>query len=349
MNQVDAIIVGQGLAGTLLAISLTNRGKSVVIFDANHKHSSSTVAAGIINPLTGRKFSKSWKFETFLPYAKKTYHTLELELKSKILYKRNIIRSLANPGIQNSWLSKQSDPAYQPYFEPEVDLGAIPQYIKGIDDIGEVKEGYQVDINVILNFFNNKWTHDTTLISGQFDHSHLSFDNAKVHYKGLIADRIVFCEGQQARFNPFFADLPLDDSKGEVLLFDSSMPGFNKMFKKRNFIVPLPNRQFWFGPKDQWGAKDDLPTKAGRIYLEKALGELLSVPYIIREHKAAIRPSVKDRRPLLGNHSVYPNVYIFNGLGTKGSLLGPYWADKMTNFIFDHEPLSNEVNIHRFN
>ena len=61
-----------------------------------------------------------------------------------------------------------------------------------------------------------------------------------------------------------------------------------------------------------------------------------------------IRPTVADKRPLLGLHPTLPQLAIFNGLGTKGASLGPYFAEQMTNFLLDKQDLEHEANISRF-
>ena len=348
MNHLDFLIIGQGLAGTLLAEALIQKGYRIKIIDANHQYSSSTVAAGIINPLTGRNFVKSWDFELFLPKAIETYRRIEQSVGSQVIFKRNILRVLVNTRSKKRWLIREGDPLYQSYIASSLNPGPIINYVDGLDEIAEVTQAYQVDLSSILQHFRQRWLLAGVLISDHFDCRKISLESDKIVFQGLTADRIIFCEGQRARYNPFFSMLPIGDSKGEVLIFKSQMPGFDKMVKKKHFIVPLTKKRFWFGSKDQWGALNDLPTKEGGDYLKEAMAKILLVPYSILQHKAAIRPTVKDRRPLLGMHPVHSNVFIFNGLGTKGSLLAPYWAQKMIEFVLYQKGLAPEVNAARF-
>ena len=55
--KVDYLIIGQGLAGSLLAWELIQRRCSVVVVD-NGNENASQIAAGLINPITGMRFVK---------------------------------------------------------------------------------------------------------------------------------------------------------------------------------------------------------------------------------------------------------------------------------------------------
>ena len=91
------LIVGQGIAGTLLAWSLRRRGAKVHIADVALPGHSSRAAAGIINPVTGKRFVKSWRFDEFFPVAKNIYQQLEQELGITFWEERPTLRLLGTP------------------------------------------------------------------------------------------------------------------------------------------------------------------------------------------------------------------------------------------------------------
>ncbi|MDH3651099.1 MAG: FAD-dependent oxidoreductase, partial [Saprospiraceae bacterium] len=112
--------------------------------------------------------------------------------------------------------------------------------------------------------------------------------------------------------------------------------------------VPLEEDVFWFGPTDQWDAKNADITAEARTDLERALTSMINLPFSVESHLAALRPTTPDRRPLLGTHHLNPKVHIFNGLGTKGASLAPYWAQKMVDYLVLGKRLPWEVDVKRF-
>ena len=75
---------------------------------------------------------------------------------------------------------------------------------------------------------------------------------------------------------------------------------------------------------------------------------MITCSYKVVNQMAGIRPTVKDRRPLVGRHAVYKNVYVLNGLGTRGVMIGPYVAKQLFDFIEFGMPLEAEIDIKRF-
>ena len=78
-----------------------------------------------------------------------------------------------------------------------------------------------------------------------------------------------------------------------------------------------------------------------------ALKEVISCDFEVIDHLAGVRPTVKDRRPLLGKHNLHNHLYILNGLGTRGVLFAPYLSDKLYQYIENGIPLDNEISIER--
>ena len=169
-------------------------------------------------------------------------------------------------------------------------------------------------------------------------------------------DRIVFCEGWRAQTNPFFPEAPFRVSKGEALIIrfpnrlTSSMPGTRlptgqttlsrqtgalptEMLKKTMLLVPLGDGTFWVGSTYRWHFEDTLPGTEGRDYILGYLHEMFDEPFEVVDHVAGIRPTMIDRRPVVGQSKLNPNVFIFNGLGTKGALLAPFFAEQLAREI----------------
>jgi glycine/D-amino acid oxidase-like deaminating enzyme len=346
--QVDYIIVGQGIGGTLLAHFLKEENQKVLVYEPGYERAASEVAAGIINPITGRRYVKSWKVDELIPFARQTYQQLERSLDVSIYHPHRIIRTLFNQGEENDWLSRTGEPAYEAYMLESADLGAYASNTEPAFRYGEVRQAAQVDIGELARAYRLKLEREESLKSEVFEYDKLEVNPQQVSYKGITARGVVFCEGAKAIHNPFFNYLPFGGAKGEVLLVRIPGAGFEKIFKHRIFIVPLKSELYWIGATYEWKFDNDRPTRQGRGFLEERLRDVLTCPFEVVSHRAAIRPTVKDRRPFLGSHPDFARIHIFNGLGTKGASLGPYWAAHMAEFLLKKRKLDKAVDIKRF-
>lgn len=342
------LIVGHGIAGALLGYFLEEAGESVHYVDAPKQQAATQVAAGIINPITGRRYVKSWRIEELLPFAERTYQKLEAQLGIRFYHQRPLIRTLFNRGEENDWFSRKLDPGYRDYFQEEVDLGAIPDYTQTAFSYMQVGQSAQVNIGVLETALRQQRVAKGCLHEWTFDYDQVEFLDNSCKYENITTERIIFCDGWRSRFNPYFNYLPFGGNKGEVLLIKIPGAKLERIFKHRVFIVPFTDDLYWVGSTSENKFEQEEPTPEGRLFLEGRLAELLTTPYEIVKHNAAVRPTVRDRRPFLGNHPHYPNVYIFNGLGTKGASLAPYWAKHYSDHLQEGIVLDPEVNISRF-
>ena len=344
----DYLLVGQGLAGTLLAHFLIRKGQRVGIIDEARSDAASRVAAGIINPITGRRYVKSWRVDELIPFAEETYRALEAELGIHIYHPRHILRALFNQGEENDWLARSGEAGYQSYILDQADLEAYASCTQPAYGYGEVRQAAQVDIGDLVIAYRKRLLAEGCLLAEQFDHQKLELPAGLVRYGSWQADRLVFCEGHRATANPFFNYLPFGGAKGEVLLVRIPGADFEKILKHRVFIVPLSNGLYWVGATYDWNFKDSAPTEKGGQFLRERLEDILTVPFEIVARQAAVRPTVRDRRPFLGRHPEFGRLFIFNGLGTKGASLGPFWADQMAAYLTEDQPLDPAVHIERF-
>ncbi len=347
-QQFDYLIVGQGLAGTLVGHFLEKKGCRAGFVDPGGKDAASRVAAGIINPITGRRYVKSWRVDKLIPFAEQTYRELEARLGDTFFHPRRILRALFNRGEENDWLARSAEPGYARYILDEPDLGRYAAGAEPAFAYGEVRHSAQVDIGRLTLAYRQRLIAEGRLLSERLDYDALEVEARGVRYRHWQAPALVFCEGSRAVDNPFFNYLPFGGAKGEVLLIRIPEPAFEKILKQRVFIVPLQNGLYWVGATYDWQFEDSAPTPAGRRFLEERLQDLLRVPYEVVDHRAAVRPTVKDRRPFLGRHPDLPALFLFNGLGTKGASLGPFWAHHFVSFLLENSTLDAAVDIRRF-
>ena len=350
MRQADFIIVGQGVAGTLLAHFLEENGQTVFAVDRYSANAASQVAAGIINPITGRRYVKSWRADELIPFAVQTYRKLEQKLGVPIFHPRNIIRTLFNQGEENDWLARTGDPGYQPYMLDQAVLDDYATKTVLAYSYGEVTHSGQTDLARLTQAYRNRLCEQDQLLETAFDYGQLEASGNRVRYADEVeAQAIIFAEGYQGSSNPYFSYLPFGGAKGEVLIVRIPDAHFEKILKHRIFVVPLAEADlYWVGSTYDWKYDGPTPTQKGRDFLEQRLQDVLNLPFEIVAHGAAVRPTVKDRRPFLGRHPKLETVFIFNGLGTKGASLGPYWAHHLTEHLLQGAALDPAVDIRRF-
>jgi glycine oxidase len=344
----DYIIVGQGIGGTLLSYFLIKNGQKVLVIDNGHLTSASKVAAGIVNPITGRRYVKSWMFEELLEFAKATYGELDELLGISCFESRNIIRVLFNNREVHDYYARSGELMYQKFMLDSSDVSEYSKTLKPFYDTGEVTYSGKVNLQILLKRYAEYLSETQSLLIESFDFQALKIEPDKIRYKNIEAKNIIFSEGIKATENPYFGYLPFKGAKGEVLII--RIPNLKpvKIFKHRIFLVPLYEDVFWAGATNDNQYADDLPSERGRKELISKINEIIHIPYEILDHQAAIRPNAKDRRPFIGKHLKLDNVFVFNGLGTKGSSIAPYFAHHFTNHLLNNEPLMKEVDVRRF-
>jgi glycine/D-amino acid oxidase-like deaminating enzyme len=337
--RIDYLIIGQGLAGTLIGYRLERAGHRVDYLDAPRQTAASSVAAGIVNPITGRRFVKSWRIDELLPEARSLYGELEGELGVKLWYDLPLVRTLFNRGEQNDWLARSADAGYEDYLDDRPELGRLPELTQPAFAYAGVRHSARVDVAALVSKFRKRLLHQGRLREEEVDYTNLPRDY----------ERIIFCEGWRARFNPFFSYLPHGGNQGDVLIIKTEAPPLDRLYKHRVFLVPLADGTYWVGATSSNDLSETGPRAASHDFLRQRLDEVLSVAYEIVDHRAAVRPTVRDRRMIIGAHPQVGNYYIFNGLGTKGASLAPLGSRWLMELLETDSPVPEEVSIDRWN
>ena len=346
-RSVDCLIVGQGIAGTILSYKLVQKGYTVKVIDDGHITSSSTKAAGIINPITGRSYVKSWRIDELIPAAKATYNDLEELLGGKYFHDHNIVRVLSSIFEENKWSGRLLDDSYTKYIVDEYDHSKIREYFNDIVSTAVIK-GARVSLRSLIRDYRNWLEEEDMLIRAKFSPKKMRLEARVMYYEDLEVGNLIFADGVQSIDNPYFPDLPFQHNKGEVLLVRISNYEVKDIVKHGIFICPFEDDLYWVGSGYDKSFEDAEPTVAGKLKLKDQLSTVLKSDYKIVKHIAGIRPSVKGRKPLLGRSLKHHSIYLFGGLGTKGSSLAPYWADHLIQFIQGRVELDAEVDFTRF-
>ncbi|TDB65255.1 NAD(P)/FAD-dependent oxidoreductase [Arundinibacter roseus] len=348
-KKYDYLIVGQGIAGTSLAWHLIEAGRQVLVVNDSSLPSASLVAAGIFNPLTGRKLVKTWMADTIFPYAKDFYEGLEKKLGEKLVYPLAIYRPYRSEDEQNNYTKYTSESEISQYISSN---STATNEVKGLNNpLGglEVTGSGWVDLSLLIEKSKELFLENNQYIEINFDFKDLKFNDSCVEWKGNEIGKVILCQGVDARENSLFDWLPFNPVKGQILdvRFDSYFA--RQIVNQGIFILPMPEGDIYkVGATYSWHDLDWEITEDGKAYLEQRLQPLIEGSYTIHGQRAGIRPSCKDRRPLVGLHPEKPQLGVFNGLGTKGVTLAPYFANEFVEHLEHGKELNPEVNIARY-
>ncbi|WP_339888373.1 FAD-dependent oxidoreductase [uncultured Flavobacterium sp.] len=342
---IDFIIVGNGLAGICFAEIAIQNNKSVYVFDDNSQPSSK-IAGGLYNPVVLKRFSEVWKAKEQLEIAFPFYKSIEEKLSFTFDYKIPIYRRLASVEEQNNWFQAADKPNLSGFLSSNL----ITEKLTNIESsfgFGEVLETGYLDIATLIKNYSDYLLSLNLYSSERFEYDKIKIEEGYIEYKNSKAKHIIFAEGFGLHSNPFFNNLPLDGTKGELLIIKALNLQLDLVVKSNIFILPIGNDLYKVGATYDWKDKTNNPTEEGKKELVENLKDLITCDFEIIKHFAGVRPTVKDRRPLVGSHHKYKNVHVLNGLGTRGVMLAPYLSTQLFKNIEGNIPLENEINIQR--
>lgn len=346
-NRYDFIIVGQGLAGSVLAYTLMQQNQKILLIDEEAETSSSKVAAGLCNPVVFKRLTKSWMIDDVLPLAKEFYRKQEELLNDNFYFDVPLYKLFVDEKEQQFWKQKSNEPHLFDWIDNKVEFPFNATHLTYPFGAAKTLQSGFLKTASWLNSFKTFLKEESAYLNSKFDYSKISFKENGVEWEGYWAKKIIFCEGYQATKNPYFDWLPFKLTKGEVLTVKFKNLELDKAINKGVFVLPYDGN-YKLGATYNWDELDEVATEEGRGQLLKRAARFINDEIEIIEHKAGVRPTVSDRRPLLGVHPKHEQLLVFNGLGTKGVMLAPYFANKMVNFITNNEALPSEVNINRF-
>jgi len=345
MIKIDYLIIGQGLAGSLLAWELIQRQQKVIVIDNNQVNASS-VAAGLINPVTGMRFVKSTDVDQLLPTAIDFYQRLAQYFKQTFYVEKPMLRLIRNIKELSACEKRFKDKAYNPYLEniiplhPDINssLGLLKQnktaYLLTVPLLAALKD-YFISLDIYIN-------------------THFQYDSIKLspvlQWKKFQPKGIIFCEGHFATKNPWFSSLPFQLVKGEIITATAKEKIQPSILNYGNWFIPLNERIFRTGAtfdRDNINIHVTLSAKKQLLDSLKQVYPRLQIDQIINQ-QAGIRPTTLDKMPFVGQHPKHPELTIFNGFGSKGSLQIPWHCQRFADNLLIKKPLHSSSDIQRY-
>jgi glycine oxidase len=344
--QVDYIIVGQGLAGSAVAYQLIKRGKKILVIDQPHDNTSSRIAAGLFNPLTGRNLKKTWLADEIFKYLHDFYTEAEQVTKEKFFHSMPLYRPFFSIEEQNEWMAKSIDPAFANY----INKINMRKTVAGVnDDFGGLllnQCGY-LESNKYVKAIRTLIEQKGIFLEQNLNQDELEVSDLKVSYQNFTAKKIIFCEGIGVRTSKWFSGLSIIPLKGETLTIEISEP-LQQIINRGVYIVPAGKNKIRIGSTYNLEDSKTGITEEARIELTEKLNELINFKYQIIDQEWGIRPTTRDRRPIIGAHPENPSVIIFNGLGTKGVSLSPYLSANLVSWLEGETDLNKAVDVNRY-
>ncbi len=345
-RQVDYLIVGQGLAGSAIAWELLRRGKSIHVIDEPGNTRASVVAAGLFNPIAGKFMTKAWKADGVFPYMEQFYSAAEKIFNKKFLHLLPIYRPFISTEEQQQWKIRGESEELERFV---LAFHEAPTFDQVKDPFGGIEIAHSGYVNVSSWLFSvREYLLSKEILSEEYFKEEDLVEGESITYGDFRAGKIIFCNGLAGLKSKWFQWLPFKPLKGETLEIEleSACP---RLFNRAAYLVPSHKENiFNVGATYQHPPFVDGPTEESRLDLKSKLEALLAVPFKILHQDWGIRPTTPDRRPLMGAHPRNKNVIIFNGLGTKGVSLAPYFAHHLADWLDGKGDLSTEVNIFRF-
>jgi glycine/D-amino acid oxidase-like deaminating enzyme len=329
LPKVDFLIIGQGIAGTLLSYELLCTGKSVLVVDNGDIRRSSLVAGAVINPMAGKHWTPSKDANLSIESAINTYRDLELLLNHSILKKTDLYVFHENGEDKDLFFEKQQH---------------FPEYLSNVTykersdfytpfGLGKIQGLWLIDAFCLMEQWKIYLQQKKAYKQQTFDPTVLLLQEDKVLYGDIESRQIIFCEGAFAIENPFFKNLPFTRNRGEALLLNIPGLSASHIYHRKLRIVPRRDGLFWCGSNYTWNFEDLHPDESWKNDAVTELNSWLKLPFSIEEHIVAQRPTTAGQIPLIGLHPEYNTVGIFNGLGTRGFSSGPYWAKTFADFL----------------
>lgn len=345
-KQYDYIIVGLGIGGICLAHRLLQMGKRVCVIDSG-KLNATSVAAGVVNPVVLKRLNPVWRAKEFLDTARVFYTGLEASLGISIKTELPLLRLFNSVEEQNNWVAASDQSGMQGLLDPKIVHNINDQVVSSFG-FGRVVGAFRIDTTCLISAFLSRLNNMECLVREPFSHLELKDNTDHFVYGEYSAKRIVLCEGIQLNQNPLFDPACLIPKKGEYITFKATQLKLDAIIKGPYFIVPLGNDLYQAGATFAHGDQTPDPTANGSKQLAQAVSKMIRSPFEITAQTAGLRPTVKDRRPLLGSIGKDNRILIFNGFGTRGLLMAPLLSKWLIDLAEKGIDLPPEVAIRRY-
>ena len=343
---LDYIVVGLGLSGVAVCSHLEKKGRTFKAI-TDGQRMASTVAGGVYNPVVLKRLTPTWKGAAFLDYALPYYRKLQEQLDIDVLQENCILRKFTSVEEQNNWFIASDQPNLNRFLSSRLQSNNNSAIVAP-HGLGRVEETGRVDVPKLIAAYAAYLKRKERLLEEEVDFEALEVHKQGVRYKKTEAKKLVLAMGHRALESPWFNYLPIQGNKGEVLVIKAPDLKLEAILKAADFVIPLGNHLYKAGATYNTSDLSFEPTEAARSRLIRNLERAINCSYVVMKHEVGIRPTVPDRRPLVGLHPEYSNLGILNGMGSRGVLLAPMMAISLIDHMENGTALEPETDIKRY-
>lgn len=338
---VDYLIVGGGYAGSFFALQCLLADKSFIIID-EPKNSASRASAGIVNPVVLKKFVPFEGALEQIHHFRNFIQKVETFFQTKFYHDSPVHRLFHDEAEQNLWLKKAKTESLTPFLNLEIK--EIPEVISPFGS-GQVLESGYFSVDKFFTVFSSFLKEKNYSVEEKLNYDEIDIKSKK--YRDILWQNIIFAEGVGVAQNPFFPNLPIVSNKGQALMIQTDL-NLEFPVKKRHFLVPVEERKYYYGGTyDRFDHSSEINQEKVEE-LASGLQQILPKSYHITEIRSGFRPTVLDRKPLVGRHHHYKNLWMLNGLGARGLLNGSFYAGQLFSHIENQTLIDPQVQPYRF-
>ncbi len=340
------LVVGQGLAGTVIALTLANRGVQVHVADAGLPWAASPVAAGAFNPVTGKRMQLTWLADELWPVLEAFYPQAEALLNARFFFALPNLRPLltAEERAEATRMTQAGPLAGWMTLTDVLPWAPANQVVAPFGALLVPRAGY-VEVPVLCQAARHWLAADGAFFEQKVVPADLQSSEAGIIWQGRAYAGVIWAEGAAGKANPLLTQLPLAPLKGEILLLAPQAPPTlaGAVLNRAAYLAPRPDGLLWAGSTYQHQYESEGPTEEGRASILQRVGKFYLPGLGVEKHLAGIRPSVRDRRPIVGWLPEHAHQYVFTGLGTKGVSLAPWLAGVLADHLLVGKPVPDVV------
>ncbi len=338
---LDELIIGQGLAGSLLAWRLIRAGRRVLVIDDGDRDSASHVAAGLVNPLAGRRLRLPADAPSALEAARACWTRLERQFGQRFYHPLAMLRLFQDDEQAARYPALRTAAATRPFVGPRLLRNRRAGFVQ--------RHAGWLDTTALLDQLGGWLAARGALRRTRCAATEFRPTARHVAWRGLRARQVVFCEGWRLRDNPWFNWLPLQPAKGEILDLAHDAPLPELILNGGCWAIPQGDGRLRFGASNSWHFADARPEPTARAWLLERHHELFpdAAPPRLLAQRAGIRPGTSDRQPLIGRHPRHPRLLACNGFGARGALFMPLYTEALSRHLRDGRALPAAIDIAR--
>ena len=344
----DYIIVGQGISGTWLSYYLLKENKNIVVFDKKDVQSSSNVAGGLINPVTGRRVVTTWMAEKLIPFVWKEYVAAGEFFRTKAIHQKNILVFPAATDLQQAFRERiQQQNSY--IRSPASEKDALRSLFNFPFDVFEISPCYVVQMRAFLRSCRAHLLERNILLNETFDETQITFKNDLVQYQDILVKKIIYADGIQSMQSRYWKDLPFVQNKGQALIIEADSLNTLNTYKFGHLtLIPLEENLWWAGSSNELSFQTSAPTEDFKNKTVSTLRSILKKTFEVKDHWSSLRAATVERRPFAGVHPVYDQIAILNGLGSKGCSLAPWFAKQLVHNLIHEKQIDPLADVKRY-